>query len=126
MTRAHFVPPQTFARSLLAVAVSSAISGTALAQQGPLEEIIVTARKRDENLQDVPQAIQAISGEQIARAGIQGIDDYSRLIPSMSYVTYGPGTSKIVFRGVADSAVSFIADASAAVYLDEQALTQNS
>jgi outer membrane receptor protein involved in Fe transport len=126
MTRARFVPRQPFARSMLAVAVSSAISGNALAQQGPLEEIIVTARKRDENLQDVPQAIQAISADQIARAGITGIDDYSRMIPSMSYVTYGPGTSKIVFRGVADSAVSFIADASAAVYLDEQPLTQNS
>jgi outer membrane receptor protein involved in Fe transport len=126
-TRTHAGAKLEFSRSLLAVAVSSAVSSPALAQQETsLEEIIVTARKRSENLQDIPQAIQAISALQIEQAGIRRIDDYARFIPSLSFVTYGPGTSKVVCRGVADSAVSFIADASAAVYLDEQPLTQNS
>jgi outer membrane receptor protein involved in Fe transport len=114
---------------VLAVAVSSAVSGTGVAQeqqQTPsLEEIIVTARKRTENLQDIPQSIQAISELTLQRGDVDGIDDYVRMIPSLSYVTYGPGTSKLVFRGVADSATSFIADSSAGIYLDEQPLTQN-
>ena len=103
------------------------IAGSAVAAEtAALEEIIVTARKREENLQDIPQSIQAISQEALERGDVDGIDDYVRLIPSLSYVTFGPGTSKIIFRGVADSATSFIADSSAAEYLDEQPLTQNS
>jgi iron complex outermembrane recepter protein len=129
--QSHGEPKLHFSKSLLAVAVSSAVSGGAYAQQqqqqqqAGLEEIIVTARKRSENLQDIPQSIQAISEVTLQRADVDGIDDYVRMIPSMSYVTYGPGTSKLVFRGVADSATSFIADSSAGIYLDEQPLTQN-
>jgi outer membrane receptor protein involved in Fe transport len=91
-----------------------------------LEQVIVTARKRSENLQDIPQSVQAITETELTRGDVNGIDDAVRLIPSLSYVSYGPGTTKLIFRGVADSSVSFIADASAALYLDEQPLTQNS
>src|SRR4030095_1900323 len=90
-----------------------------------LEQVIVTARKRSENLQDIPQSVQAITETELTRGDVNGIDDAVRLIPSLSYVSYGPGTTKLIFRGVADSSVSFIADASAALYLDEQPLTQN-
>jgi outer membrane receptor protein involved in Fe transport len=114
-----------FARNTLAVAVSSVLTGNALAADS-VEEVIVTARKRSENLQDIPQSVQAISELELQRADVDGIDDYVRMIPSLSYVTFGPGTSKLVFRGVADSSVSFIADSSAAEYLDEQPLTQSS
>src|SRR5215813_4249965 len=116
-----------FARNTLAVAISSVLTGNALAADtDQLEEVIVTARKRSENLQDIPQSVQAIGELELQRADVDGIDDYVRMIPSLSYVTFGPGTSKLVFRGVADSATSFIADSSAAEYLDEQPLTQNS
>jgi outer membrane receptor protein involved in Fe transport len=94
--------------------------------QDALDEITVTARKRTENLQDIPASIQALSNETIARAGLQTMEDFARKIPSLSYVARGPGANKIVFRGVTGAGTAFFTDSSAAVYLDEQPLTQPS
>ena len=118
----------------LSLAVSAALTlpaGAAIAQDqdqteaasGGLEEVLVTARKRTESLMDIPQSIQAISANQIKRSGMQQMEDYVRFIPSMSYVQDNPGTAKIIFRGIADDAATFIAEPSAALYLDEQSLT---
>ncbi|HKX59537.1 MAG TPA: TonB-dependent receptor [Steroidobacteraceae bacterium] len=116
----------------IAYAVSVALTGNyapaVLAQQSQatdLEAVIVTARKREETLLDIPQEIQAISQEQLERANLDGVGDFSRFVPSLSYSATTPGRGSIYFRGVADDSASFIADASAAVYLDEQPLTQS-
>ena len=92
------------------------------AENRMLEEVTVTARKREENLQMIPQSIQAISAQTIEQAGLRGMDDYVRFIPSMNIVQANPGTAKVVFRGIADAQSTFIAEPSAAVYLDEQSL----
>lgn len=117
---------QLSASGKLSLAVSLALgTNVPVAQaQDALEEIIVTARKRAENLQEIPASIQALSNEAIARAGLQTMDDYARKIPSLSYVARGPGANKIVFRGVNGAGTAFFTDSSAAVYLDEQPLTQ--
>jgi len=91
-----------------------------------LEEIIVTARKREESLLDIPQEIQALGQREIERANLGDIGDYARFVPSLTYNGTAPGRGSIYFRGVADDSSSFIADSSAAIYLDEQPLTQSS
>ncbi|MDX1556785.1 MAG: TonB-dependent receptor plug domain-containing protein, partial [Xanthomonadales bacterium] len=115
-------------------AVLATPAGAAMAQDqdqsdapraGMLEEVLVTARKRTESVMDIPESIQAISGEELTAAGLNDMDDYVRFIPSMSYVSSNPGSATIIFRGVADSAESFIAEPTAALYLDEQSLTLN-
>ena len=53
------------------------------------------------------------------------MDDYVRFIPSLNIVQANPGTAKVVFRGIADAQSTFIAEPSAAVYLDEQSLVLN-
>jgi outer membrane receptor protein involved in Fe transport len=105
-------------KSALAVAVSMAVAGHGEeaqaqdgAQQGGIEEITVTARKREQSLQDV-------SGS------IQNIEDVVRATPSMSSIGGTAGANKIIFRGVSDNPVAFIAASSAALYIDEQPLTQ--
>ena len=80
-----------------------------------LEEVLVPARKRAESAMDIPESIQAISEDTIRVAGLAGIDDYARFIPSLSYVSSNPGSANIYFRGVADAATTFIAEASARV-----------
>ncbi len=90
---------------------------------GALEEIVVTARKRDENIQDIPQSIQAFSQAEISKTGIRGLTDVAKFVPAMTVVGSSAGFNKIVFRGLADSVRPFIADSSAAIYLDEQPLT---
>ncbi|MSQ98975.1 MAG: TonB-dependent receptor [Xanthomonadales bacterium] len=88
-----------------------------------LEEVIVTARKRNENIQDIPQSIQAFSSEDITKQGIKSLKDVAKFVPAMTVVGGASGLNKIIFRGLADSARPFIADSSAAIYLDEQPLT---
>ena len=72
----------------LSFAIASLIAapaGTALAQDDGasgdilLEEVLVTARKRTENLQMVPESIQAISSQTIQQAGLRGMNDYVHL-----------------------------------------------
>ncbi len=115
----------------VAYAVSVALAGSyapvVIAQTSTvgLEEITVTARKREESLIDIPQEIQAISQRELERANLDSIDDYARFVPGLSYNSTTPGRGSIYFRGVADDSASFIADSSAAIYLDEQPLTQS-
>ncbi len=116
----------------VAYAVSIVLAGSyspgvvAQTRTASLEEITVTARKREESLLDVPQEIQAIGQREIERANVNGLDDFERFVPSLSYNSVAPGRGSIYFRGVADDSSSFIADSSAAIYLDEQPLTQSS
>ena len=49
-----------------------------------LEEIVVTARKREENLQDVPAAITALGGEALDKMGAAGLEDIVRLAPGLA------------------------------------------
>lgn len=115
----------------VAYAVSFALTGhyapAALAQTATadLDAVIVTARKREETLLDIPQEIQAISQQQLERANISSVQDIQRFVPSLSSNATAPGRAAIFFRGVADDSSSFIADSSAAIYLDEQPLTQS-
>ncbi|MFT5134513.1 MAG: iron complex outermembrane receptor protein, partial [Gammaproteobacteria bacterium] len=130
-TNTYFTPRRKALASAISIALmgGSGFSGAVLAQTGQVEainEIIVTARKRTENLQDIPQSLQAFSGEDIRKYGIQGVSDLARFIPSLTYLESSPGQTKVVFRGVADADTVGIASPSTAVYLDEQSMTQGS
>ncbi len=131
---AHHVPllrTSLLRKRSLANAISTIIAGALTSHSGVaadagIEEVIVTARKREENLQDIPQAITAFTSEDIARYQVKTLEDYARFVPSLTTVGSAPGQTKIVFRGVADSRAPFIADPTAAIYLDEQPLTTGS
>ena len=104
-------------------AVSAALAGYTTSQ-AQLEEIVVTATKKAESLQDIAGTVQAITQDELQKAKVVNMEDYAKLIPSMSYVNYTPGTGKVYFRGIADDNGTFIAEESTALYLDEQPVTQ--
>ena len=116
-------------KTTLGAAVAAAVGATpALAQQEHaigIEEITVTATKRAESMQDIPMTIQAFSSEDITRQNLFSLEDYTRFVPSMSYFGNNSSGGKVFFRGVADAPDTFIADSSAAIYLDEQPLTSS-
>ena len=107
----------------VAAAVSAALAGYTTTQ-AQLEEIVVTATKKTENLQDIAGNIQAITESDLKKAQVVNMEDYAKLIPAMSYVNYTPGTGKVYFRGIADDNGTFISEESSALYLDEQPVTQ--
>ena len=125
--------PAQNARSL-ALAVASILAGQAPAlaqdtgtgtQPGALEEIIVTAQKRSENLQNVPISIQALDTKALDQLSVTDFDSYAKYLPSLSYQTYGPGQSQLYVRGVTNGGDGLRVGSAplVGVYLDEQPVT---
>ena len=81
-----------------------------------LEEIVVTAQKREQRLIDVPMSITAMTGEMLENKGIHNINDLSFAVPSLSVMELGSGWQAIAIRGVNNS----IGNASlVGLYVDE-------
>ena len=116
-----------FKRTLIAAGVAAALgtSGAQFAISAELEEIVVTARQRSETSQDVPMMIQSISGEDMEKRGITTLEDFSTFVAGLNVIATTPGQNTIVFRGVSDGG-GFLVDPTAAIYLDEQPMSQTS
>ncbi len=67
-----------------------------------LGEIVVTARKRTENVQEVPQDIEVFTARDLKNLGIVRLEDWATLAPSISMISTGPGGQRIFIRGVSD------------------------
>jgi len=104
--------------TLLGAAVLAPLPATVMAQGAApmIEEIVVSARKRSENLQDVPIAISAIGEDAIASAGIERAGDYVGLVPNVTLVdTANVGDTQLSIRGVvstrdAESTFAYVVD----------------
>jgi outer membrane receptor protein involved in Fe transport len=127
----------TLTRGLpLATTLMAAVS-TALAQQAPatsdgLEEIIVTATKRSEDIQKVPMSIQALSTQKLEENHVSSFQDYAKLLPSVSFQdgaagggSGGPGFARVYMRGVSSGGDGNHSgpQPSVGMYLDEQPIT---
>ena len=90
-----------------------------------LDEIIVTATKRTENLQNVPISITVLDTEVLTNLGIQSFDDYVLMMPNVSYSGRGPSQAQIYMRGCSDGGDGNLSgtNPSSAVYFDEQPVT---
>ena len=92
------------------------------AAEGGLEEVIVTAQYREENLQDTPLAITAISGEQLEARGLNNVVDLGLAIPNaqmrQSPGQWGPN-STIGLRGVGQMEFIYTAEPGVGIYVDD-------
>ena len=125
----------------LALLASSALVSPAFAQTAPAapppaaaqplpddvdnNEIVVTAQKREENLQDVPVSIQAIGTKRLDQLNISNFEDFTKQLPSVSYQTAQPGLTVVYMRGVATGGDGNHSGSlpSVGTYLDEQPVT---
>ena len=109
----------------IGLAVSAAVAGTpaANAQSDALEEIIVTATKREASMQDIPLAITAFSDEEITLQRFKNFSDYAGQIPGLAISDRQPGAKSVVMRGCAAQGLSFSDSSTTSVYLDEQPIT---
>ncbi len=83
-----------------------------------LDEIIVTARKREESLQDVPVTVQALTSDVLEAYNTMGFEDLNDLVSGMSIYNGGPTQPSINLRGVQGNAINAASDDSVAVNLD--------
>lgn len=96
---------------------TSAVAGTPAAPSGSLEEIVVTAQKREERLKDVPASISVLSGEAIQKIGATSLADYATLVPGLTVNSFGtPGQTQILLRGITTGGG---ASALVGTYIDE-------
>ncbi len=85
-----------------------------------LEEVIVTATKREESVQEVPQAVQVISSDQLASASIHEFADLTRIAPSMVIKpAEHPVNASVSIRGIGTFAFSIGVEPSVAVQVDD-------
>jgi outer membrane receptor protein involved in Fe transport len=110
--------------TILSVGTLAVISPSALVAQesdsSVLEEIIVTASRRELGINDIPASITALSGQQLERMGANGLEDYFTAVPGLSLVDRGPGRNNIIIRGVANDSSLFYGDPqTSALYFDE-------
>ena len=115
----HF--PRT-RRLAVAVAVASvcSASGVAFAAEGAIEEVIVTAQKRAERLQDVPIAITAMTAGQIEARGVSDVLSLGSMAPNLQVSTYPTSnlTSQVAIRGGGTFNAAMYWEPSVGMYLD--------
>jgi outer membrane receptor protein involved in Fe transport len=94
-------------------------------EQPDTTEIIVTAQKREENLQNVPISVTAIGTRRLDQLNISNFEDYTKQLPSVSYQTAGPGFTTVYMRGIATGGDGNHSGSLPSVgsYLDEQPIT---
>ncbi|MGJ3627659.1 TonB-dependent receptor plug domain-containing protein [Sphingomonas sp. MMS24-JH45] len=134
-------------RVLVQLLASAALAGPAFAQDAPAGsgsgqttvadvpsqqpdtgndgDIIVTAQKRDENIQNVPISIQAIGTRRLDQLNVSNFNDYTQLLPSVAFQSSQPGVTTVYMRGVASGGDGNHSGRSprSASYLDEQPVT---
>src|SRR6201987_1206239 len=110
----------------VAAAADQPAGGETGAGIASIQEVVVTAQRRSENAQDVPIAMQALSGETLAQLNVTTFDDLIRHLPNVSGASQGPGQVQIFMRGLSAGSVPTQSGGSingfpnVALYLDEQ------
>ncbi len=104
---------------LLAFFISSLSASYSYAQEGQLEEIIVTAQKRAQSVQDVPVAVSVLDSEKIEAAQTIGLEGLQQLIPSVSFRKGNTNrNSTVVIRGIGTVSFSTAAEPSVSTVVD--------
>ena len=88
----------------VAIALGLSGAGAALAQTSTgneLEEVVVTATRRSENLQNVPIALTALTSATLSELNVQTLDDFLKYLPNVSTAGVAPGQDEIYMRGLA-------------------------
>lgn len=111
--------------TVASILLASVTAARAADENTGLAEVVVTANKRVENIQDVPIAVQALGTAKLEQLNVQNFDDYVKYLPSVAYQTLGPGFAKIYMRGVSSGGDGNHTGPlpSVGVYLDEQPVT---
>ena len=93
------IPKADLAWIALGAFLAASTSGWAASDEA-LDEIVVTAQRREERLQDVPAAITALRGDSLNQLRMQGNADLATHVPSLSVEVLGPGESTLTIRGL--------------------------
>jgi iron complex outermembrane recepter protein len=101
-------------------------AGTSESTSEGITEVIVTAQRRSEKMQDVPISMQALTGEALQQLNIKTFDDYLKYLPNVTSASNGPGQNEVFMRGLSAGSQASQGSGSTglwpnvAIYLDNQ------
>jgi iron complex outermembrane receptor protein len=107
-----------FIRKPLAVMVATLIVATGNASAAVLEEVVITAQKREQKLQDVGISVTAFGGDQLKELGYTNSVEITQQIPAMQIQTFTPAFTIINLRGISQNNFQDNLEAPVAVYVD--------
>jgi len=107
----------SFSRALLLAAMASLVPVPGSAEEG-LEEVVVSARKRSENAQDVPISLSEISGDELQERGLVRVQEILRTMPNVSTDILQPRNASVSIRGIGRNPASDALEPSVGVFLD--------
>jgi len=126
-------------KSKISYAVAAILGGTSVAASAQeqststetttsegITEVIVTAQRRSENMQDVPISMQALTGQTLQQLNVQTFDDYLKYLPNITSANNGPGQNEVFMRGLSAGSQASQGSGSTglwpnvAIYLDNQ------
>lgn len=89
-----------------------------------LESIVITARRREENLQDIPVAVTALTGEDLERQQALGTTDLDKIAPNIQFHSYGTLTgnnsaAQVFIRGIGQTDATAAVDPGVGIYIDD-------
>ena len=118
--------PAAFSR--LAAADQDAAAGnvaqSAAASSDRVEEVIVTANKREERLRDVAAPISAVTGSQLKDMGAQSLGDYITRLPGVTFNDYQPNVSEVIVRGLSATTYQEQGQTTVGYYINEIPLAE--
>jgi outer membrane receptor protein involved in Fe transport len=109
-------------------APTSAQAADSSAATSGVEEVVVTAQRRTESVQNVPGTVQALTGVTLSRLNVVTLDELLRYTPNVSYGNNGPGQGNIFIRGLSAGFAGNQSSATAgnfpnvAIYLDDESM----
>lgn len=107
-------------KNYLALLVGLVAAGASALTQGQiLEEITVTAQKREQNLQDVGIAVTSFSGDQMKALGVTNSVEISDQVPGLAMISFSPNLTVFNIRGVSQNNFTDNLEAPVAVYVDD-------
>lgn len=107
-------------------AAAEAAAASAETESNTLTEIVVTAQRRSQNMQDVPIAMQALTAESLQQLNVKTFDDYVKYLPNVTSASNGPGQNEVFMRGLSAGSQASQGSGSTglwpnvAIYLDNQ------
>ena len=121
------MPSKTYSRlAITGILAGIAVLPTVLsANEMVLEEIIVTAQKRSESVQEVPVAISAFSAEMVTNTGVDTINDLIPMIPGLNGSSAGIATNSWGIRGISTNDWSAGSEPSVGVFIDDAYIGRN-
>ena len=121
------IPVNCFHRILLCLGISLALS-TGQAQPAPdsgfvIEEVVVTARKREENLQDTPVAVSAFTAQELQYRQVTSSDQLGNITPNLTFDSSAPSSgsssaAQIFIRGIGQTDFTPVTDPGVGLYID--------